>query len=97
MTTGMPKNILRIEDLTFILSDNFQGDFVDALEEMTGYMRKFRDHKKDINDENSTIQTLLSSNDEKSRVCMRYGIFEQVDEKNYKPHNGVRLKDNQGI
>ena len=83
MTGEMPDKILRIEDLTFVLSDDFCGDFVNALEEMLAYMKRNKHNKLELNDNNSTIQSLLSANNG-SRICMKYGVFVKVDDKTYR-------------
>lgn len=69
-----PKYILRIEDLTFILPDDFKGNFVDALENLLEYSRNNIEQKKYVENNKSTIENALS---EESRLCMNYGLFKK--------------------
>lgn len=72
MLNKIPNNILRIEDLTFVLPDDFKGDLIDALEELVKYSKERIHHKIYINDNKSTIPNALES---ESRLCMKYGLF----------------------
>lgn len=76
MHNKIPNHILRIEDLTFVLSDDFTGDFIDALEELLEYSKERLPHRIYINDDASTIPNALES---ESRLCMKYGLFTNRD------------------
>lgn len=78
----LPKKILRIKELTYILPDDFDGTFDDAI----NFFLEYRDANKsdakfiDPIEKFSTIEVLLLSrikNDVKA--CGQYGIFELVD------------------
>lgn len=76
MNTELPKKILRIKDFTFILPDDFEGSFEDALQSFNEYNKQ---HKKpstlaDIDEKYSATAALLSSKNE-SKACGAYGIF----------------------
>lgn len=77
-----PKKLLRITDLTFVLPDDFDGDFIDALNILTNYVN--RKHKLDQMDDKSTstVESLLINSN--SKLCMKFGIFEADDDNNYK-------------
>ena len=82
---NVPKKILLIKDLTFILPDNFSGSFTEAIDE-------FIKHRKDVlkipklpdNDEDSTFKSLLLEDDNTLRACMIYVIFEIDESGEYK-------------
>lgn len=78
----LPKKLLRITDLTFILPDDFDGDFLDALNILTNYINNIKKFNN-VNEETiSTIESLFNKDD--SKLCMRYGIFEADHDCNYK-------------
>lgn len=77
-----PKKLLRITDLTFVLPDDFNGDFLDALNILTNYVNN-RNSFDNVEDKNtSTVESLL--NDNTSKLCMKFGIFEADEDNNYK-------------
>lgn len=77
-----PKKLLRITDLTFVLPDDFNGDFTDALNILTNYVNS-KNNFDNVEDKNtSTVESLL--NDTASKLCMKFGIFEADDDNNYK-------------
>jgi hypothetical protein len=80
MIEKLPDKILRVEELTFILPNDFDGNVFDALEDFVTYMRNNK--ARYINDTESTIASLIGA--ENSRLCLKYGIFERVGDK-YKP------------
>lgn len=79
----LPKKLLRITDLTFVLPDDFNGDFPDALNILTDYINSINRFNNVDEENTSTVESLLSNNDT-SKLCMRYGIFEADNEFNYK-------------
>lgn len=77
-----PKKLLRITDLTFVLPDDFNGDFSDALNILTDYINNINGFNNVDEENTSTIKSLLNSDN--SKLCMRFGIFEADDDCNYK-------------
>lgn len=80
---NLPKNILRVRDLTFILPDDFNGTFEDAFEEFIRYRKINIDKAKKIVDSGdiSSIEMLLASHSDEMRACGEYGIFQLIDGK----------------
>lgn len=83
----LPKKILRIEDLIFILPDDFDGDLQSGLRLLADYLdMEFKKGKKnprppsDVEKDNLT--TLLENKDT-VQVAMNYGIFEIDENGNY--------------
>jgi len=82
---NLPKKLLRVEDLTFELPDDFEGDIQSALQLLVN-------HLKDIFGDNG-VQPGIGENipsifedSEHRKVTMKFGIFEM-------DQNGVyRLK-----
>jgi len=77
----LPKKLLRIEELTFILPDDFDGGAIDAMETLLEYIKK--NEVRYLSDNDSTMVSLLTS-PENPRLCFKYGIFEKVDDQPYK-------------
>lgn len=79
----LPKKILRIEDLIFILPDDFNGDLQSGLRILADYLdMEFKKGKKN-SETPSTVEkdnlTTLFENKNTVQVAMNYGIFE-IDE-----------------
>lgn len=83
---NIPKKLLRVEDLTFILPDDFDGNIQSALRLLAAYLDieflNGRFNPKNKRDSDQTNLEELFGNNEK-RVSMNYGIFE-MDEKDGK-------------
>jgi len=77
MDAKLPKKILRIKDFTYILPDNFNGSFEDALQNFQEYNKQMKKPSELTNENNdySATAALLSVNNE-SKACGAYGIFE---------------------
>ena len=82
----LPKKILRIEDLIFILPDDFDGDLQSGLRLLADYLDvEFKKDKNSKKSKRSTSNvekdnlTMLLENKDKEKVAMNYGIFE-IDE-----------------
>ena len=80
----LPKKILRIEDLTFILPDDFAGGLSEAVDTLSDYIQT--SNIKQLNDDESTVLSLLSriQQGDCARLCIKYGVFEKVDNANYR-------------
>lgn len=77
----LPKKILRIKDLTFILPEEFEGDLKEAIEEFVKYREAYKEMVTFItdNDEVSSTQLLFECGTNNERVCGEYGLFALVD------------------
>ena len=81
----IPKKVLRISDLTFILPDDFSGNIGDALNDLTRYVNGKANLNDVKTDETSTIETIFNNKKKADpRLCMKYGLFESDDDGNYK-------------
>lgn len=78
---ALPKKILRIKDLMFILPDTFSGDLSQALELFLKYREKNAKnrHTVDPDDILSAAEILMMTINESAKFCGQYGIFELVD------------------
>lgn len=77
----LPEKILRIEELTFILPDDFNGNILDAIDLLVNHVKE--NGVKYLSDDRSTMASLLT-NSENSKLCVKYGIFEKVNDQTYK-------------
>ena len=85
--TTLPKKILHIEDLIFILPDDFDGDLQSGLRLLADYLdMEFKKGKKKSrslsNVEKDNLSALLENKDT-VQVAMNYGIFEIDENGNY--------------
>lgn len=83
---NLPKNILKVKDLTFILPDDFNGDLEDALIAFITY-RKSHVHTAEYTVDPVSLEILFTTAD--ARVSGEYGIFTLEDGK-YIMINGSR-------
>lgn len=78
---GYPEKILKINDLAYILPDDFEGDIVDALKDLIKHLEC---GKSDVNldDGKSAIESLLDQSDCECppKICMRYGVFKRTED-----------------
>jgi len=86
----LPKKILRIEDLIFILPDDFDGDLQSGLRLLADYLDvEFKKDKNSKKSKRSTSNvekdnlTMLLENKDTVQVAMNYGIFEIDENGNY--------------
>ena len=86
----LPKKILRIEDLIFILPDDFDGDLRSGLRLLADYLdMEFKKDKNSKKSKRSTSNvekdnlTMLLENKDTVQVAMNYGIFEIDENGNY--------------
>ena len=86
----LPKKILRIEDLIFILPDDFDGDLQSGLRLLADYLDvEFKKDKNSKKSKRSTSNvekdnlTMLRENKDTVQVAMNYGIFEIDENCNY--------------
>lgn len=82
---ALPKKILLIKDLTFILPDDFNGSLSDAFNEFIRYRKEYEKNAKLIQSDNqsNSYETLISSK-VNEKVCGQYGLFELTDDGTYK-------------
>lgn len=78
----LPKKLLRVEELTFQLPDDFEGDIKSALRLLLDYLQSI------FGDSNITPQrmreiALLMENEGARRIEMNFGIFERADDGKY--------------
>ena len=74
----LPNKILRIEDLTYILPDDFDGDLSEALHLLAEYLRKkFRDGNTVINETDDETSASIFTVSGNRNVDMKYGLFER--------------------
>lgn len=74
-----PKNILKIQDLTFILPDNFDGDLRNAIVLLAAYLNvDLNDFLESIKDSSIRDPNILQDNETENgkRLSMNYGILE---------------------
>lgn len=75
----LPRKLLRVEDLTFVLPDDFEGGLEDAIQLLLDYIRERMDNSERTDkSEEEKLATLLNSENNR-RVAMNYGIFEMND------------------
>lgn len=74
--SALPRKLLRVEDLTFVLPDDFEGELDDAIELLLNYLRERLCHCEitDKSEEEKLAAILNSDNNRK--VSLNYGIFE---------------------
>lgn len=94
MTGGLPTKILRVEELTFILPDTFDGNIIDAFEEMVVYMKANNQNEVVLEDEHSTTKSLLLSENTNHRLCMKFGIFSKNVDDCYERNTNIDIKFN---
>ena len=77
MRKKLPKKVLHIKELTFIVPDDFDGNTLDAIQELVNYSKNNESNKLLVDRYNlySSLEMLIASKD-KTRVCGSYGIFE---------------------
>jgi len=81
-----PKNILKIQDLVFILPDNFNGDLRDAIVLLAAYLNIDSDEFSKRIENPPEFKSLFdeANMDNTLRLSMNYGIFELGDDEKYK-------------
>ena len=79
----LPKKLLRIEDLTFELPDDFEGDVQSALELLVHYLHDiFGDREINPIKDERIIPTIFEDKNNR-KVTMKYGIFERGEDGQY--------------
>jgi hypothetical protein len=81
---SIPKKLLIIKDLTFILPDDFNGTLTDALSDYINYINKniHNNNVVDIDNALCCTEVVLSANTD-IRSCIQYGIVE-IDNGEYR-------------
>ncbi len=90
---ALPKKLLIIKDLTFILPDDFNGTLSEAFIEFVKYRKNYEDTAKLISEANpeNSYEILITAKD-KEKVCGQYGLFELADDGTYKYIEGPSFK-----
>lgn len=78
-----PKKVLKVQDLIFILPDNFEGDIQNALMTLAEYLNIHIDDDDVTKFGNNAVRE-LSGDSDSHRVSMEYGIFQLDDDGNYR-------------
>ena len=82
----LPKKLLRIDNLTFVLPDNFNGNLQNALMLLAAYLNiEFRNGNFKPNKDSTIKKSIFNDGkDDSCRVTMKYGIFEMDENGDYK-------------
>lgn len=86
-TMNRPKNILKIQDLTFILPDNFDGDLRNAIVLLAAYLNvDLNNLLENIKDSPNRDPNILKENEagDTNRLSMNYGILKLNKDGTYK-------------
>lgn len=88
MNHPRPKNILKIQDLTFILPDSFNGDLRSAIILLAAYLNvdldDFLNSVRDSANRDPNILQHSSESEGEKRLSMQYGILELNEDGTYK-------------
>lgn len=79
---NLPKKLLRVEDLTFELPDDFEGDIQCALQLLVDYLKSMFGGKE-INPTIGDPIPSLFEDPERRKVTMKFGIFERGEDGTY--------------
>ncbi len=79
----LPKKLLKVEDLTFVLPDDFEGGLEDAFQVLIEFIHEAME-KSLVTDksEDERLAEILNSENNR-RVEISYGIFELGDDREY--------------
>lgn len=81
--TKIPKKLLRIEDLTFVLPDDFEGGIEDAFRCLTDYINTtIADCIRSNLSEDENFAIVISGNNDR-KISLKYGIFEVGEDGEY--------------
>lgn len=80
---GLPKKLLKIEDLTFVLPDDFEGGLEEAFQVLIDFIHDAMERSlvTDKSEDERLVEILNSENNR--RVELSYGIFELGEDKEY--------------
>ena len=83
MEQKLPKKLLKVEDLTFVLPDDFEGGLEDAFRLLHEFIHEAMEKsiRTDKSEEERLAEILNSKNNH--RVEISYGIFELGDDDEY--------------
>lgn len=78
---NLPKKLLKVQDLTFVLPDDFEGGLEEAFHLLTEFIHEAMEKslRTDKSEDERLAEILDVTNDHKFEIC--YGIFE-LDENN---------------
>lgn len=83
METKLPKKLLKIEDLTFVLPDDFEGGLEDAFRLLIEFIHEAMAKSIRTNkNENERLAEVLNS-ENNHKVEISYGIFELGEDDEY--------------
>ena len=94
----IPKKILEIEDLVFVLPEGFHGNIIDALTEIIAYIKSrtasdnsCTDNKYEVQLADDKVSLLkIVENDFDHRVSLKFSFFEyDEDEATYTPKKEI--------
>lgn len=95
----IPKKILEIEDLVFVLPEGFHGNIIDALTEIIAYIKTKvasgktstnNDYKVHLADDKVSLLTIVE-NDFDDRVSLKFSFFEYDEEaESYTPKKEIK-------
>ena len=89
---ALPKKLLIIKNLTFILPDDFNGTLSEAFIEFVKYRKNYEDTAKLISENQENSYELLINAKDNEKVCGQYGLFELTDDGTYKYIKGPSFK-----
>lgn len=94
----IPKKILEIEDLVFVLPEGFHGNIIDALTEIIAYIKNKtasgnngteNDYEVQLADDKVSLLKIVE-NDFDNRVSLKFSFFEyDEDEATYTPKKEI--------
>lgn len=85
----LPKKVLKITDLTFILPDNFEGDFEDAVLEFLVYRNNHLKARIPDNIEKYSSTEILLANGDAYLACGAYALLKLDDNGKYIPMQDI--------
>ena len=77
---NLPNKLLKVEDLTFVLPDDFEGSIEDALQMLVYYLKSIFSHKE--LEDMGNIPSVFEDPDNR-KLTMKFGIFEKGKDGKY--------------
>lgn len=77
---NLPNKLLKVEDLTFVLPDDFEGSIEDAMQLMVQYLKIFF---KDKELQSTGVPPSVFEDPENRKLSMKFGIFERGNDGQY--------------
>lgn len=79
----LPKKLFRIESLSFILPDDFDGTVHNALDLLTEYITLESEGDPHLLESHDPKKSIIEMKKNANRLSMEYGIFELDEHGNY--------------